>query len=51
MANVELIADASAKYRICTTFTFDSTMSAMEPQKFFSLQIRKVKENKERILG
>lgn len=43
MANVELIADASAKYRMCTIFTFDSTMSAMEPQKFFILWIKKEK--------
>jgi hypothetical protein len=46
MANVELIADASAKYRICTIFTFDSTMSAMEPQKFFILRIQKKRKRK-----
>lgn len=44
IANDELIATASAKYRICTTFVFDWTESAIEPQKFLSLRMGEEKE-------
>lgn len=37
MEKVELMAAASAKKRMCRTFERDTTESAMEPQKFFSL--------------
>lgn len=37
IANDELIATVSAKYRICITFVFDWTESAIEPQKFLIL--------------
>ena len=46
MKNSELIAAASAKYRMCTMFDFDCTESAIEPQKFLIL-CKKGREKKQ----